>query len=83
MPRTITKLVGRAAACEHLGICPRTFSRHWANVFTDPRGPESRAKGAARRVYEDELAAAVDGGGGVEQKAKNAVYRVRSLMNRR
>lgn len=82
VPRLATRLVSRAAACEALGVCPRSFSAHWARVFTDPRPPEDRRPRVARRVYEDELATAVGAGGGLSARAKAAVINYRAAAGR-
>lgn len=76
------KLVTRAFACESLGICERTFVTHWGDVFTDPRDPFDRVKGKPRRVYADELAAAVEIGGGTTAEAKSAVQDYRQQVGR-
>lgn len=82
MRKLTTKLLSRAAACEALGVCARTFSQHWARVFTDPRDPADQRRGVARRVFEDELAVAVEAGGGVSGRAKAAVIAYRSDVGR-
>jgi hypothetical protein len=83
MPRVVTPtLVSRTEACHHLGIVPRTFSRHWKSVFTDPRSPERRVQRVERSVYDDELREAVLAGGGVEPKAKGAVLMLRKALGR-
>jgi len=82
-PRLKTKLLGRREACDALSIGTATFSRHWKDVFTDPRPPEDRRRCVARRVYEDELAVAVDAGGGVSSRAKAAVLNYRGSIKRK
>jgi hypothetical protein len=84
MPRTLplTKVVTKAVACDHLGICTRTFDRVWAAVFTDPRDADERGRGVARPVFEDELRAAVEAGGRTGSRARAAVYGVRKLTGR-
>jgi hypothetical protein len=85
-PKLRTSLVSRAAACAALGICETTFSAGelaWKDVFTDPRSPERRRPRVRRLVYEDELATAVEAGGGTEPRAKAAVLAYRDLIGRR
>jgi hypothetical protein len=79
-PRLTTSLVRRSAACVALGISARTFDRHWAAVFTDPRTPEDRRPRVGRKVYEDELAVAVDAGG--DHAGRIAVLNYRGTIGR-
>lgn len=79
---TIPRLLSKAAACDRLGICVRSFARHWQDVFTDRRPPAARGPGSDRLVYEDELAEAVEHGGGVNPRAKAAVLAYRGLLKR-
>lgn len=81
-PTLKTKLLSRREAFEALGISDTSFDHHWKDVFTDPRAPEDRRPRVARRVYEDELAVAVEAGGGVSSRAKVAVINYRSLVGR-
>jgi hypothetical protein len=82
VPKLKTKLVRSKAACEALCISKRSFARHWTKVFTDPRDP-NHARNAHRLVYEDELAVAVEAGGGVSQRAKTAVLNYRAEEKRK
>ncbi|VTR97883.1 unnamed protein product [Gemmata massiliana] len=59
VPKLTTRLVKMQEACRALGCCRRTFWRRWHLVFTAPR-PVLQRKGAERRVYEDELAIAIE-----------------------
>ena len=84
MPRLFhpkTRLVRRREACYRLGISPRSFDRHWASVFTDPRDPEFQSAGNLRMVFSDELDAAVNAGGG--RKGRIAVLNIRGKLNRK
>lgn len=82
-PKLKTKLISRIAACEALGVGVTTFSQHWTRTFTDPRAPEDRRPRVARRVFEDELAVAVEAGGGVSGRAKAAVINYRGSIKRK
>lgn len=77
IPRLTTRLISRAAACDALGVAPRSFSRHWAAVFTDPRPPDDRRPRVRRQVYEDEVAVAVEAGGGRRGRLAVLDYRAR------
>lgn len=79
-PKLVTSLVRRRDACKALGICRDTFWRVWHEVFTDPRSPEDRRAGCERKVFEDELATAVNAGGGT--RARVAVVNFRGLVGR-
>lgn len=81
MSATRLKLVKTAAACEALGVSRTTFWRHWDAVFTDPRPAAERVHGTARKVYDDELAVAVERGGGAA--ARLAVLHLRGLLKRK
>lgn len=86
MPRTVspklaTKLVHLRDACDALAISRDTFWVRWHATFTDPRSPEDRRPGVERKVFEDELATAVNAGGG--SRAKLAVIAFRGQMGRR
>ena len=88
MPRALPlpRLVKKAVACEHLGCCRETFWRRWDGVFTDGRtADEKRAAGpgrgsAERLVFEDELRAAVENGGG--ERGRQAVLALRARLGR-
>jgi hypothetical protein len=75
MPRLTTRLVKVKEACHALGISHDTFDRHWREVFTETRSAEERRKGVHRHVFEDELAEAVDHGGGVRGRAAVLTFR--------
>ncbi|VTR92519.1 unnamed protein product [Gemmata massiliana] len=79
-PKLTTRLVKLREACHALAISHDSFSRHWQAVFTETRDKEERKKGVHRKVFEDELAKAVNAGGGT--KAKNAVLMFRRTMGR-
>lgn len=84
MPRAakvVTKLVKMRASCETLAISRPTFWRRWHSVFTDPRGSGDVRHGVERKVYEDELAVAVEEGGG--ESARLAVIAYRGRVGRR
>lgn len=76
-PRLATKLVKLKGACEALAISRPTFWRRWHLTFTDPR-PESDRAGCERKVYEDELAVAVN----EASRGKAAVLLFRKQMGR-
>lgn len=57
-----------------------TYTRHWQSVFTDTRDTEERKKGVHRRVYEDELAEALNAGGG--NRGRTAVLAFRQTVGR-
>lgn len=80
-PKLATKLVHLREACDALAIHRNTFWRVWHAVFTDPRSPEDRRHGCERKVFEDELATAVNAGGG--SRARLAVIEFRGLVGRR
>ena len=69
------RLVGLKAACEALGCSRRTFWRRWNAVFSDPRPAAERGR-FPRKVFADELAAAVEEGA-------EAVVLLRMISNRR
>jgi hypothetical protein len=79
-PRLTTKLVRQHAVLNALGVSKRSFWRKWHRVFTDPRCPQDKHRGVERKVYEDELVAAVSEGGGT--RAVAAVLAFRGLMGR-
>ena len=84
MPRLYTPpavLVSRQEACRRLGISERSFDRHWANVFTDPRDAGKRRERVRRRVFEDELETAVRYGGG--ERARIAVLNYKGRIGRK
>lgn len=78
--RLTTKFCHRREACAVLKIGRECFWQNWHTVFTDPRSPEDRKHGVERKVYEDELAVAVDAGGHPSGKA--AVINYRGQMGR-
>lgn len=53
------RLVGIQEACDRLGCGRRTFWTRWHAVFTETRPKTDRRHGVQRKVYEDELDAAV------------------------
>ena len=79
-PRLTTRLVKLKEACHALGISDDTFSRRWADVFTETRDASERRHGIHRKVFEDELAEAVNNGGGT--RAMAAVRAFRRIMGR-
>lgn len=79
-PKLTNSLKSRRVACEALGISPRSFDRHWASIFTDPRDPKYRQAGVIRQVFEDELSIAVSAGGG--HRGRLAVLSYRGRMRR-
>jgi hypothetical protein len=82
----LPRLVKKAEACECLAIDPVTFWRRWDAVFTDRRpadrrGMKGRGRPADERlVFADELAAAVEAGGG--DRGRAAVLAVRAKKGR-
>jgi hypothetical protein len=80
VPHTTPGLVKVKEVCRALAISQAGFSRHWHTVFTETR--DQQKKGAPRRVYDDELAEAVNAGGGTSGKAKAAVLLFRETMGR-
>ncbi|WP_439627572.1 hypothetical protein [Gemmata sp.] len=82
-PRLKTSLIRQRDACRAMGICRVTFWRHWGPVFTDPRDPTDRGTTCHRNVFEDELAVAVEAGGGVSGRAKAAVINYRASVGRK
>lgn len=77
-PRTTTKLVKIGDACTGLGCGRSKFWRKWHAVFTDPRPPEERKPRFERKVYDDELAVAIN----EANKGPAAVLMYRRLMRR-
>ena len=78
VPKLTTRLVKIQEACRALGCCRRTFWRRWHDVFTDPR-PASQRKCFERKVYEDELALAVE----QSSRGNAAILNYRRIMGRR
>lgn len=82
----LPKPVPRAVACEHLGISPQTFGRHWDEVFTDyrPRPADPKElRGRRRKVMDDELRVAVENGGDQDRaRAAGAVLAFRRQAKR-
>lgn len=81
MPRLLTKLVHRRHACDALAVSPRSFWRHWHPVFTETRSKDDQRAGCERKVFEDELAVAVEAGGG--SRARVAVLTYRGKLGRK
>lgn len=79
-PLLTTKLLKVKEVCDALGISEDTFSRHWQGVFTETRDPAEKRKGVHRHVFEDEVAEAVNAGGGARGRA--AVLTFRRTMRR-
>lgn len=77
LPRLGTRLAHRREACAVLSIGRECFWQNWHSVFTDPRSPEDQKKGVERKVFEDELAVAVEAGGHPSGKAAVINYRGR------
>lgn len=73
-PKLATKLVKLTTVCESLAISRPTFWRRWHATFTDPR-PAGGSPGVERKVFEDELAVAVE-------KGATAVLNYRRLVGR-
>jgi hypothetical protein len=51
-------------------------------MFTDTQAPEDQRPRVRRRVYEDELAVAVEAGGSTSSRAKAAVITYRANVTR-
>jgi len=74
-PKLATKLIRARDARDALAIGHDTFWRVWHAVFTDPRPLADRRPGVERKVFEDELAVAVE-------KGATAVLNYRRLVGR-